>query len=91
MRAATVQEILTGELRCLQCSRTAATARVLAGRLRVKLSQHEHAEAVKRLRCPSCGGNLQLVDTAYEVVRHFYLTPSDLVPKRGRPAKVVAR
>lgn len=88
---ATVQEILTGDMRCILCGRTAATAQVRNGRTRVTLAQPHYAEDVRRLRCPSCGGNLQITDTKYERHFHFYLRPQDLVPKRGRPAKVVVR
>ena len=86
---AIAQEILTGEIRCLLCARTAASARVLNGNVHVTLTRPEYADYVRRLRCPACGGNLQIVDTRYERILHFYLTPADLQPRRGRPAKAV--
>ncbi len=86
---ATVQEILTGEMRCMLCGRTAATARVTNGRAHATVTRPEHAEVVRRMRCPSCGGNLQIVDTAHEVIRTFHLTPADLVPKRGPKPKAI--
>jgi biotin operon repressor len=83
----TSTEIFVGSLTCLQCSRSAATVRVIDGRTHLKLRQSEYAEAVRRRRCPACAGNLQIVDTRYERILHFYLTPADLVPQRGPKPK----
>ena len=76
------------ELRCMQCSRSAATARLWPGGLHLTPQNPEHAESVRRRRCPWCLGNLLVVDTQTEeiaVKRRF--TPDELVVRPGRPRK----
>lgn len=81
------REIPTGELSCLDCSRVAATARQWPDGVRVTPVFPEYTEAVRQKRCPACGGRLWIVDTRVEVVRQWHLTPADMAPKRGRPAR----
>jgi hypothetical protein len=86
---ASIREIFTGDLRCLDCSRTAATARAWPDGVHVTLARPEYADSVRRMRCPACRGRLWIEDTRIEVSRQFHLTPSDLAPKRGRPPKLM--
>lgn len=86
------ERVSVGELRCMQCSRVAATARLWPGGLHLTPAPSVDTETVRRMRCPWCLGNLRVEDTATEelsVRRRF--TPDELVVKRGRPRKEARR
>ena len=84
----TTQRLLIGELRCIQCGRVIAAAREYPGGLHLAVIRPEYdPEAVRRLRCPVCLGNLRIEDTSVETHYRYTMTPADYVPKRGRPRK----
>ena len=80
-----------GDLACLLCSRTVASAQAPRDRKFVPTSVKEqnpaHAEAVKQMRCPFCTGRLWLQDTEDIYVDRRPLTAEELRPRRGRPPK----
>jgi hypothetical protein len=83
-----IERVSISELRCLQCSRVAGTARLWPDGLHLTPAPSVDAESVRRRRCPWCLGNLRIEDTQTEeiaVKRRF--TPDELVAKRGRPAR----
>jgi DNA-directed RNA polymerase subunit RPC12/RpoP len=76
---------------CTLCARTVGAARGSNAQpltlTSVRLVDANHADAVRRLRCPYCSGRLWLQD--HEEVRsdHHGLSADDLRPRRGRPRK----
>ena len=80
-----------GDLACLLCSRTVASAQGPRDRkfmpTKVKLLKPEHAAAVQQMRCPYCAGRLWLQDTEDVYVDRRPLTAEELRPRRGRPPK----
>ena len=81
-----------GELVCLMCARTIGSAQgrrdVRFTPTSVRLRQPEHADAVRRMRCPHCSGRLWLQDPEDVYVDRRPLSAEDLRPRRGRPPKV---
>jgi hypothetical protein len=88
MKTPIIERVFAGDVKCMQCSRVPATARQWPDGLHLTPKAPEHAEAIRRMRCPWCLGNLQIEDTRHEelvVKRRF--TPDELVGKPGRPRK----
>lgn len=83
----TTRSALVAEARCLQCARTAATIRAWQGGLALTALRPEHAESVRRRRCPWCLGNLRVESTEGEEYIRRPITPDELVPRRARPRK----
>ena len=83
---------IRGDLACLLCSRTVASARGPRDRrfvpTSIRVQAPEHAEAVRRMRCPFCSGRLWLQDAEEVFVDRRPLSADDLRPRRGRPPKV---
>ena len=84
-----------GDLVCLLCARTVASVqgprdRRLA-RSSVRLQMPEHADSIRRMRCPYCAGRLWLQDTEDVFVDRRPLSGEDLRPRRGRPPKAAAQ
>jgi hypothetical protein len=81
-----------GDLACLLCSRTVATAQGPRARkfvpTSVRVIRPEHASAVQEMRCPFCAGRLWLQDTEEIFVDRRPLSAEELRPRRGRPPKV---
>lgn len=81
-----------GDLCCLLCNRMAGTAEgYRGGPLTIRPLEPWHAEAVERLRCPHCGGRLQVEGA--EPVRDARrpLTNEQMTPRRGRPPREIRR
>ncbi len=80
-----------GDLACLLCSRTVASAQGPRDRkfvpTQVKVQNPEHAASVRQMRCPFCTGRLWLQDTEEIYVDRRPLSAEDLRPRRGRPPK----
>ena len=85
---------LRGDLVCVLCGRTAARAqgpraqRFTATAIRIQAP--EHAETVRRMRCPHCAGALSLQNLEEVYVDRRPLTADEMRPRRGRPPKVRA-
>jgi hypothetical protein len=81
-----------GDLACLLCARTVASAQGPRSRkfspTLVRVHRPEHAEAVQQMRCPYCSGRLWLQDTEEVYVDRRPLSAEELRPRRGRPPKV---
>ncbi|MCC6177487.1 MAG: hypothetical protein IT305_19485 [Chloroflexi bacterium] len=81
-----------GDLVCLMCARTIASAQGPRATkfvpTSVKLTQPEHADAVQKMRCPFCTGRLWFQDGEEIYVDRRPLNAEDLRPRRGRPPKV---
>ena len=79
---------LRGDLVCALCGRTAATvqgpraARFVPSKIWIRNA--EHAAAVRRLRCPHCGGHLSLEDPREVLVDHHPVSGGDEQPRRRR-------
>lgn len=86
----TTTRLLIAELQCLQCGRTAAKARQQPDGLHLTPRDPAHADILRRMRCPTCLGNLRAEDTEIEVMFRRRFTPDELIPRRGRPRKAVA-
>ncbi len=81
-----------GDLVCLLCARTVGTAQGSRSERftprSVRLREPEHAEAIRRMRCPHCSGRLWLQDPEDIYVDRRPLSAEELRPRRGRPPKV---
>ena len=81
-----------GDLACLLCARTVASAQGPRARKfvpnSVRVLRPEHASAVQQMRCPFCAGRLWLQDTEEVFVDRRPLSAEELRPRRGRPPKV---
>ena len=80
---------MQGELVCMLCARTAADVegprdrRLGANVLRPRALQH--AESVRRLRCPHCAGRLWFRPSGDVLVDQHPLAEEDLHSPCGRP------
>ena len=78
-----------GDLTCALCARTAARVqgprapRFVPGKIWIRHA--EHADAVRRLRCPHCGGHLSLQDPQDIYVAQPLASEHDDQPRRRRP------
>ena len=79
------------ELRCLQCSRTAADAREYPSGIEIVARPACDPEVVGRRRCPWCLGNLRVEDTRNEDIVRRRFTPDELVGRPGRPRREARR
>jgi DNA-directed RNA polymerase subunit RPC12/RpoP len=77
---------------CTLCARTAGTAQGSHARplalTSIRVVEADHAEAVRRLRCPYCSGRLWLQDREEIHVGPHTLSGEELHPRRGRPRRV---
>jgi hypothetical protein len=80
-----------GELACMLCARITADVQGprdgRPGTNVVRPCAPEHAESVRRLRCPHCAGRLWFRDSDDVFVDRRPLADDDLHPRRGRPRK----
>jgi len=77
---------------CTLCTRTVGSAHGPAGHpltaASIRALDVSHTDAVRRLRCPYCSGQLWIQDREEIYVGPHSLSGEDLRPRRGRPRKV---
>ena len=82
---------IRADLVCVLCGRTAG--RLQGPNLRsqtslsLRVQDPQHADAVRRLRCPYCSGRLWLQNSESIHVDRRPLTIEELRPRHGRPRK----
>lgn len=95
MRAPAAETVwgVRADLSCLLCSRTIGTATRADGSETVAVSpvRPEHADALRRLRCPYCGGAIFRGAPETVALWRRPLTPEEIEPpKAGRPKRARA-
>ena len=83
---------IRADLVCVLCTRT--VGRVQGADLQpltpvsLRVPEAQHADTVRRLRCPYCAGRLWVQNSEEIYVNRRPLTPEELRPRRGRPPKM---
>jgi hypothetical protein len=82
---------IRGDLICTQCARVAGHIQGPSTRRRdtvtFQVEDPSHADMVRRLCCPHCGGRLWLQNSAEVPIDPLAFDPAALRPRRGRPLK----
>ncbi len=82
---------MQGDLVCTQCARVAGSVQGPNNHqmktVTLRVQNPRHADAVRRLRCPSCSGRLWLQNSAEIPIDPLAFNREALRPNRGRPPK----